>query len=108
MQSHAARIQSATKCIANKIVNTWATAPNGFKIGLDTLLRLVRRSKEAFLALVEEKEMQAEFMSAPKMAKVQSNVLQFTARPGNGDKNDPRYSPRQLRTFNLGTKQWKP
>jgi len=74
---------------------------------MDTLLRLVRRSQEAFWALVEEKEMQAEFMSAPKMAEVQSNVLQFTARQSNGDKPDPRYSPRQLRSFNTGTRQWK-
>jgi len=74
---------------------------------MDTLLRLVRRCKDAFWALVEEKAMQAEFMTAPKMAEVQSNVLQFTARQSNGDKPDPRYNPRQLRRFAAGVEECK-
>jgi HTH-type transcriptional regulator/antitoxin MqsA len=74
---------------------------------MDTLLRLVRRSNEAFWALVEEKAMQAEFMSEPKMAALQSNVLQFTARQSNGDRPDPRYNPRQLRRFVVGVEECK-
>lgn len=74
---------------------------------MDTLLRLVRQSKEAFWALVDQKEMQAEFMGEPKMTEVRSNVIQFTARQSNGDHPDPRYSPRALRAFQVGDKQCK-
>jgi HTH-type transcriptional regulator/antitoxin MqsA len=69
---------------------------------MDTLLRLVRRSKEAFWALVEEKDMEAEFMRAPVVVPAQSNVLHLTARRGNTDRPDPRYNPRQLRTYSAG------
>lgn len=69
---------------------------------MDTLLRLVRRSKDAFWALVEEKGMEAEFMRAPVVVPAQSNVLHLTARRGNTDRPDPRYNPRQLRTYSGG------
>ena len=74
---------------------------------MDTLLRLVLRSKEAFWALVAEKRMESEFMSTPITVPAQSNVLHFTARRGNADRPDSRYNPRQLRVFAAGAKQWK-
>lgn len=70
---------------------------------MDTLLRLVRRSKETFWALVEEKGMQAEFMGEPVIVPAQSNVIHLTAIRGTADRPDPRYNPRQLRTFAGGT-----
>lgn len=74
---------------------------------MDTLLRLVRRSQDAFWALVEEKGMKAEFMDEHIKVPTQSNVLHFTAKRGNVDRPDPQYKPRELRTFAGGTKQWK-
>jgi len=74
---------------------------------MDTLLRLVRRSAEAFWALVTEKGMESEFMREPITIPAQSKVLHFTARRGNADRPDPRYNPRQLRSFAPGAKQWK-
>ncbi len=74
---------------------------------MDTLLRLVRRSKDAFWALVEEKGMEAEFMDDPIKVLTQSNVLHFTAKRGNVDRPDPPYKSRALRTFPGGTTQWK-
>lgn len=74
---------------------------------MDTLLRLVRRSTEAFWALVAEKGMESEFMGEPITVPAQSKVLHFTARRGNADRPDPRYSPRPLRSFAAGAKQWK-
>lgn len=74
---------------------------------MDTLLRVVRRSKETFWALVAEKGMESEFMGEPTMAVAQSNVIQFTARQSNDGGTDPRYNPRQLRSFIAGDKQWK-
>lgn len=74
---------------------------------MDTLLRLVRRSKEAFWALVEEKGMQAQFMQEAVSVSKQSNVLHFTAKRGNADRPDPRYTPRQLRSFSGAAVPWK-
>jgi len=74
---------------------------------MDTLLRLVRRSQDAFWALVEEKGVEAEFMSEHTKVPTQSKVLHFTAKRGNADRPDPQYEPRALRTFSGGTKQWK-
>jgi HTH-type transcriptional regulator/antitoxin MqsA len=69
---------------------------------MDTLLRLVRRSKEAFWALVEEKGMQADFMVPHGAVPAQSNVFHLTVLRGVVDRHDPRYNPRQLRTFSVG------
>lgn len=74
---------------------------------MDTLLRLVRRSKDTFWALVEEKGMEAEFMCEPVTVPTQSNVLHFTAKRGNTDRPDPRYNPRQLRLYSGGAMPWK-
>lgn len=70
---------------------------------MDTLLRLVRRSKDTFWALVEEKGMAAEFMREPVTLPMQTNVLHFTAKRGNTDRPDPRYNPRQLRSYSAET-----
>lgn len=70
---------------------------------MDTLLRLVRRSKDTFWALVEEKGMAAEFMCEPVTLPMQTNVLHFTAKRGNTDRPDPRYNPRQLRSYSAET-----
>ena len=73
---------------------------------MDTLLRLVRRSPEAFWALVEEKGLQADFTQQrePVRSGVQGRVKLVsltrvqspTARP------DPRYDPREFRRFSRG------
>ena len=75
---------------------------------MDTLLRLVRRSKEAFWALVAEKGMETEFMVEQVMVPAQSNVIHLTAIRGSGDRPDPRYNPRQLRSFSTGAVPCKP
>ncbi len=69
---------------------------------MDTLLRLVRRSKEAFWALVAEKGMEAEFMVEQTVVPAQSEVIHLTAIRGTADRPDPRYHPRQLRSFSTG------
>lgn len=74
---------------------------------MDTLLRLVRRSTEAFWALVAEKSMESEFMSAPIKVPAQSNVVHLTVTRGSSDRPDPRYSPREFRSFASGVQSWK-
>lgn len=70
---------------------------------MDTLLRLVRRSPEAFWALVEEKGMQAEFTQqrAPVDVGVDAGakVVSFTAARTGAGQFDPRYIPRQFRAY---------
>lgn len=74
---------------------------------MDTLLRLVRRSPEAFWALVAEKSMESDFMAEPIKVPAQSNVVHLTVTRGSTDRPDPRYSPRQLRAFVPGVQSWK-
>lgn len=74
---------------------------------MDTLLRLVRRSPEAFWALVAEKSMESEFMGEPIKIPAQSNVVHLKVMRGSGDRPDPPYSPRQLRAFVPGVQPWK-
>ena len=73
---------------------------------MDTLLRLVRRSPEAFWALVEEKGLQAAFthQRAPVRADVQSSVklISLTRVQGSTTRPDPRYDPREFRRFSRG------
>ena len=70
---------------------------------MDTLLRLVRRSPPAFWALVEEKNMQAEFAKPSTPAHAQSyagaTVLSFTARRSDASRSDLRYDPRHFRQY---------
>lgn len=67
---------------------------------MDTLLRLVRQSAEAFWALVEVKGLQADFHRAPGRVAVQENVFQFPSRRiGSGEPVDARYNPRIYRRF---------
>lgn len=74
---------------------------------MDTLLRLVRRSKDVFWALVAEKAMEAVFMREPVTVPMQSNVLHLTAKRENADRPDPRYNPRQLRSYSGAAMPWK-
>ena len=64
---------------------------------MDTLLRLVRRSPEAFWALVEEKAMQAEFTQRRAPVKVENKVVRLVARAEFAT-HDPRYNPREFRS----------
>ena len=73
---------------------------------MDTLLRLVRRSPEAFWALVEEKGLQADFTQqrAPVRSDVQGSVklISLTRGQGSATRPDPRYDPREFRRFSRG------
>ena len=73
---------------------------------MDTLLRLVRRSKEAFWALVEEKQMTAEFMQAKKSV-MSSNVVSIETFRSTADLSQVRYVPQQHRKFDDGAMPWK-
>ncbi|MDD2846399.1 MAG: type II toxin-antitoxin system MqsA family antitoxin [Rhodoferax sp.] len=75
---------------------------------MDTLLRLVRRSTDAFWALAEEKGMEAEFMEFRKPVKATGVVIPFSATRGSGDLSNPHYDPRQYRKFGEGVASWKP
>jgi HTH-type transcriptional regulator/antitoxin MqsA len=66
---------------------------------MDTLLRLVRRSKETFWALVEEKGMEAEFMRELVHVARQSNVIQLPVIRGSIEQQHPHYNSRQFRSF---------
>ena len=74
---------------------------------MDTLLRLVRRSSATFWALVSEKSMESEFMQEPITVPAQSNVVHLKVTRGTADSPDPRYNPRQLRSFVSGAQPWK-
>ncbi|MFM7331781.1 MAG: type II toxin-antitoxin system MqsA family antitoxin, partial [Brachymonas sp.] len=68
---------------------------------MDTLLRLVRRSHESFWALVDEKNMRAEFTQTKTMVQMQtSNVVALVRR--NGDANASIYNPREFRRVTPG------
>ena len=73
---------------------------------MDTLLRLVRRSPEAFWALVEEKGLQADFTQQrePVRADVQGSVklVSLTRVQNNTTRSDPRYNPREFRRYSRG------
>ena len=64
---------------------------------MDTLLRLVRRSPEAFRALVEEKGLQVEAALQPAAVRSMSNVVSITAVRMGAEKPDPRYNPTEFR-----------
>ena len=73
---------------------------------MDTLLRLVRRSPEAFWALVEEKGLQADFTQQRKpvllgaSGRVKSGSL--TLVQGATTQPDSHYNPREFRQFSRG------
>ena len=73
---------------------------------MDTLLRLVRRSPEAFWALVEEKGLQAEFTqqraSVRSSMQAAANVVAFKRVPVHPGAPDPHYRPREFRRFDQG------
>ncbi len=74
---------------------------------MDTLLRLVLRSKAIFRTLVAEKNMEAEFMAEPITVPMQSNVIRMTVSREKADRLDPRYNPRPLRSYPVGAVSWK-
>ena len=73
---------------------------------MDTLLRLVRRSPEAFWALVEEKGLQADFTQQrePVRSGVHADfkLVSLTRVQNNASRPDPRYDPREFRRFSQG------
>jgi HTH-type transcriptional regulator/antitoxin MqsA len=74
---------------------------------MDTLLRLVRRSEEAFRAVVEEKGLSAEFMhpDTSKHMERPATVLTVVRR---NDEPSPHYDPKSFRSFRSpGEVQWK-
>lgn len=74
---------------------------------MDTLLRLVRRSKAIFRALVAEKSMEADFMAEPITVPMQSNVIHLTVSREKAERPDPRYNPRPWRSYPVGAVSWK-
>jgi HTH-type transcriptional regulator/antitoxin MqsA len=70
---------------------------------MDTLLRLVRRSQQTFWALVEEKNLAAEFMVVSKTVKATTaTVIPFNATRSAPGRADIHYDPRQFRKFDQG------
>lgn len=102
-QAHAAKLFGGGPVAFSKYENDDVVQ----SASMDTLLRLVRRSKEAFWALVGEKGMEAEFMAEPIAVPMQSNVIHLTVVREKVDRPDPRYNPRQLRSFSVGAVPWK-
>ena len=70
---------------------------------MDTLLRLVRRSPEAFWALAEEKGMQAEFIKQRAPVYAGARVVPLTLVRTDASPPDPHYNPREFRTFSRGS-----
>ena len=66
---------------------------------MDTLLRLVRRSKEAFWALVDQKEMQAEFMQPKTVVQTSTRFTSLTLIRNTTARVDPIYNPREFRRY---------
>ena len=75
---------------------------------MDTLLRLVRRSTEAFWELVEEKGMRAEFVTEKAVAAPKLKLVQVIMDRSNGSKPPVIYNPREFRRFDSGEVQCKP
>lgn len=79
---------------------------------MDTLLRLVRRSPEAFRALQEEKKMAVEVAaiavtSRPTLRRVDTNTNQYRIERQR-EEQSPHYDPREFRRFNSPVeKEWK-
>lgn len=77
---------------------------------MDTLLRLVRRSPEAFRALQDEKQVDfqgkaAAPVSRPALRLVETNLYRIEFQ---GEEQSPNYNPREFRRFNSTVeKEWK-
>ena len=73
---------------------------------MDTLLRLVRRSPEAFWALVEEKGLQADFTQQRKPVLLGASGREksgsLTLVQGATTQPDSHYNPREFRQFSRG------
>jgi len=66
---------------------------------MDTLLRLVRRSPQAFWALVEEKGLEDEFTQQRALIQTGAKVMPLTMAVRTELKQNPHYDPRQFRRF---------
>jgi HTH-type transcriptional regulator/antitoxin MqsA len=68
---------------------------------MDTLLRLVRRSKETFWALVEEKGLQTEFQRQKVSVTIPPNIIHVNfSRSDGGEQANPYYNdPREFRRY---------
>lgn len=75
---------------------------------MDTLLRLVRRSPEAFWELVEEKGMQADFTREHAPARTNANVVSLVSARTDVVRPDPRYNSREFRRFTSETTEAMP
>lgn len=77
---------------------------------MDTLLRLVRRSPEAFRALQEEKKMTVDveavaIASRPTLRRIDTNQYRIERQR---EEQSPHYNPREFRRFNSTVeKEWK-
>ncbi len=77
---------------------------------MDTLLRLVRRSPEAFRALQEEKKMTVDveavaIESRPTLRRIDTNQYRIERQR---EEQSPHYNPREFRRFNSTVeKEWK-
>ena len=69
---------------------------------MDTLLRLVRRSSQAFWALVEEKGLQDEFTQERTPVRTGAKVVPLTTAVRTEVKQNPHYNPRPFRRFAEG------
>jgi HTH-type transcriptional regulator / antitoxin MqsA len=69
---------------------------------MDTLLRLVRRSPEAFWALVEEKHLEDEFTQQRTPVRTGAKVMPLTTAVRTEVKQNPHYDPRPFRRFAEG------
>lgn len=75
---------------------------------MDTLLRLVRRSTDAFWTLVDEKGMSQEFVSYKKVASPEAERPTLRRVFSKGEDPSPYYEPKKFRRFqSAGEQQWK-
>lgn len=73
---------------------------------MDTLLRLVRESSDAFWKLVELKGMKAEFVEEKPVA-ADAKVIRLPIYRANGDKTNMTYQPKPFRQYSQEKQQWK-
>lgn len=69
---------------------------------MDTLLRLMRRSPEAFCALVQEKGLQGDFTREREPVRQSAKVVALDAVRQQPGRADARYDPKQFRSFTHG------
>ena len=73
---------------------------------MDNLLRLVRRSAEAFWQLVEEKGMSAEFTRQAELATMKRSAQIYVFNEHLINSKKPVYKPVQLHGYSLENQRW--